>query len=70
MMFGSGARAVLLRTIPIDHHPYADASRTSEKAHNSPKAVTVDQGGEPEKPAVGAAAAAPAGNQWAALVKE
>ena len=69
-MFGSGARAVLLRTILIDHRPYAEASRASEEAHNSPTAATVDQGDEPAKPAVGAAAAAPAGNRWAALVKE
>ena len=69
-MLGSGARAVLLRTIPIDHRPYAEASRASEEAHNNPTASTVDQGDEPEKPVAEPAAAAPAGNRWAALVKE
>ncbi|PLC10694.1 conjugal transfer protein [Kocuria flava] len=70
VMFGSGARAVLLRTIPIDHRPYAGASRASEEAHNNPPGATVEPGDEPEKPAAEPAAAAPAGNRWAALVKE
>ena len=69
-MLGSGARAVLLRTVPVSARPYADAAAASEEAHNSPTAATVDQGEESEKPAAEPAAAAPAGNRWAALVKE
>ena len=68
VMFGSGARAVLLRTIPIDHRPYAEASRASEEAHNRPAVDTVDH--EPTAPAAEPVAPEPAGNRWAALVKE
>ncbi|GEO96444.1 TraG/TraD/VirD4 family protein [Kocuria turfanensis] len=68
VMFGSGARAVLLRTIPIDHRPYAGASRASEEAHNRPTVDTVDH--EPSAPAAEPVVPEPAGNRWAALVKE
>jgi hypothetical protein len=36
VMLGSGARAVLVRTVPVSARPYAQAAEASEAAHNAP----------------------------------
>jgi len=68
VMLGSGARAVLVRTVPVSARPYADAAAASEAAHNTPTVATVDH--DPEISAAEPAAVEPTGNRWAALVKE
>ena len=63
VMLGSGARAVLLRTVPISERPYGDKVTASDATHNSPQPVTA-------RPAGPAPAAAGAGNRWSAIVGE
>jgi type IV secretory pathway TraG/TraD family ATPase VirD4 len=63
VMLGSGARAVLLRTVPISDRPYADKVTASEAAHNSPRPITADLTGEPTPHAAGE------GNRWSTMVK-
>ncbi len=67
VMLGSGARAVLVRTVPVSARPYADAAAASEAAHNAP---TVTAEPLAELQAVEPRPAAPTGNRWTALVKE
>jgi hypothetical protein len=60
-MIGSGARAALLRTIPINQRPYGTESAASEANH------------DPSKPQAEPAAimgTAESGNRWSTLVKE
>ncbi|MEX5258389.1 type IV secretory system conjugative DNA transfer family protein [Kocuria arenosa] len=66
VMLGSGARAVLLRTVPVSARPYADAAAASEAAHNAP----TDTPTAPELQAAAPSPTEPTGNRWAALVKE
>lgn len=65
-MFGSGARAVLVRTVPVSARPYADAAAASEAAHNTPAKAEP----APELQAAAPSQAEPTGNRWVALVKE
>ncbi|WP_144836697.1 type IV secretory system conjugative DNA transfer family protein [Kocuria rosea] len=70
VMLGSGARAVLLRTIPVSARPYAEAAAASEAAHNTPTDTTATAEPAPELQGAEPSPAAPTGNRWAALVKE
>lgn len=63
VMLGSGARAVLLRTVPISERPYADKVTASEAIHNSPQPASAG----PTEPAP---APAGSGNRWSAMVKK
>ena len=64
VMLGSGARAVLLRTVPISDRPYADKVAASEAAHNSPQPIAPGPTTEPTP------TAATGGNRWTTMVKE
>ncbi|MFI7483398.1 type IV secretory system conjugative DNA transfer family protein [Kocuria sp. M1R5S2] len=63
VMLGSGARAVLLRTVPVSARPYAQAAEASEAARNTPATDTNTEHTMTEEQV-------PSGNRWAALVKE
>ncbi|MEX5307656.1 TraM recognition domain-containing protein [Kocuria sp. CPCC 205258] len=63
IMLGSGARAVLLRTVPISVRPYAQAADASEAAHNAPAV-------EKEVAPADTVQDGPSGNRWAALAQE
>ena len=70
VMLGSGARAVLLRTVPVSARPYAQAAAVSEAAHNAPAetpaATDYASGLQVAEPSP----TEPTRNRWAALVKE
>lgn len=70
VMLGAGARAVLLRTVPVSARPYAEAAAASEAAHNTPGGTLA--AAEPAPGLQGAVPSPvdPTGNRWAALVKE
>ena len=70
VMLGSGARAVLLRTIPVNARPYADAAAASEAAHNAPTDAPAAACAAPDSQAAEPSPVEPTGNRWAALVKE
>jgi type IV secretory pathway TraG/TraD family ATPase VirD4 len=70
VMLGSGARAVLLRTVPVSARPYADAAAASEAAHNAPTEPSATADSAPEIQDVEPGPTKPTGNRWAALVKE
>ena len=70
VMLGSGARAVLLRTVPVSDRPYAEAAAASEAAHNTPVNTPVAAEPATELQADEPAPAELTGNRWAALVKE
>ncbi|WP_458117323.1 hypothetical protein [Arthrobacter sp. D2-10] len=63
VMLGSGARAVLLRTVPISDRPYAGKVAASEAAHSNPRPAA-------ESAAEPAPAASGGGNRWSAMVGE
>jgi hypothetical protein len=66
IMLGSGSRAALLRTVPINERPYADKVAASEAAHSRPQSQPA--------PAVEdvpvAVAPVDGGNRWTTMVKE
>lgn len=70
VMLGSGARAVLVRTVPVSARPYADAAAASEAAHNAPAEPTAPEESAPEHQAAEPGPVEPTGNRWATLVKE
>ncbi|MFF0991270.1 type IV secretory system conjugative DNA transfer family protein [Kocuria nitroreducens] len=70
VMLGSGARAVLVRTVPVSARPYADAAAASEAAHNVPVETTITEESASELQGAGPNSTEPTGNRWAALVKE
>lgn len=70
VMLGSGARAVLLRTVPVSARPYADAAAASEAAHNTPSDTFATEESASAPQVAEPSPAAPTGNRWAALVKE
>ena len=70
VMLGSGARAVLLRTVPVSDRPYAQAAAASEAAHNAPAGTLTSEKFAPEFRSAESPPAEPASTRWAALVKE
>ena len=70
VMLGSGARAVLLRTVPVSDRPYAEAAAASEAAHNAPIDTLAEEEPAPELQGAEPSPAEPTGNRWASLVKE
>ena len=70
VMLGSGARAVLVRTVPVSARPYADAAAVSEAAYNVPIDTPATEQSAPELQDAEPSPAEPTGNRWAALVKE
>lgn len=70
VMLGSGARAVLVRTVPVSARPYAEAAAASEAAHNAPTETPATDQSAPEPHAAEPGPVEPTGNRWAALVKE
>lgn len=70
VMLGSGARAVLLRTVPVSARPYAEAAAASEAAHNTPTDTPATEQSAPELQGAEPSPTESTGNRWAALVKE
>jgi hypothetical protein len=70
VMLGSGARAVLLRTVPVSARTYADAAAASEAAHNTPTETPATEQSTPELQSAEPSPTAFRGNRWVALVKE
>lgn len=70
IMLGSGARAVLLRTVPISERPYADKVAASEAAHNSPQAPAAASEPVAELVVEPFPVVASGGNRWTTMVKE